>query len=293
MNKARLAVLPLLVFSTVLAVLSPAQETKPVIAVLPFTFSGIAQEEVRPIENLVQSYISETDAFRLTATADRDRVLSEWEFSASDVAKEAAIGKLLSADFLVSGSIGAVGDNRVLTLEIVKVTSGEKRSQSSINGSMSDLALGARDLVLKLLDQGSPAATESATTAEAMDEERIVGTWRGDKGTELVRLYRGGSGIAILSSGIRMDLAYTITGSTLRVVQTSPNTERFYHPVPYSIARQLIALAKPMEWEFQLFAKGTVLRGLKRSTAVRYQGDTIQELSHSREREAEWAKTSR
>jgi hypothetical protein len=74
------------------------------------------------------------------------------------------------------------------------------------------------------------------------------------------------------------------------VRQSSANTERFYHPVPYKVAVQLVSLAKPMEWNLKSAAKGAVLRGTKTSTAVRYDRDTILEVIHNTVREAEWTR---
>jgi hypothetical protein len=109
---------------------------------------------------------------------------------------------------------------------------------------------------------------------------------------ELVRLQRGGAGIAILSSGAQMALEYTIEDNTLKVTQRSPNTERFYHPLPYGVAKQLAAQAEPMRWELLLYEGGTSLRGIKTATAVRYERDTIIELLPASAREAEWVKAS-
>lgn len=271
-----------------------AQEVKPVIVVLPFTGVSVNATEVTVIENLVESYISELNDFRLVSQADRDKVLSEWEFSSSDAAKGEAIGKLLTADYLLYGTIGTVGENKVLTLDVVKVQTGEKLSFSSINKSMSDLALGARDLVRQALNRRvSDATGASAEASEVITEDKIAGSWRGDKGLELVRVYPGGVAVAILSSGAKMELSYTIQDKDIELVQSSPNTERYYHPVPYAVARQLVSLAKPMKWRFQLFSNGTVLRGTKISTGVRYHGDTIDEVIQDSTREAEWTKITR
>jgi len=271
-----------------------AQETKPVIVVLPFTGTSVNATEVSVIENLVQSYISELNDFRLVSEADRDKVLSEWEFSSSDASKGSAIGKLLTADYLLYGTIGTVGDNKVLTLDVVKVQTGEKLSFSSINKSMSDLALGARALVRQALNRRASDSTSGVSeTPEVITEDKIVGSWRGDKGLELVRVYPGGVAVAILSSGAKMELTYTIQDKEIELVQSSPNTERYYHPVPYAVARQLVSLAKPMRWRFQLVSNGSVLRGTKIATALRYHGDTIDEVIQDSSREAEWTKITR
>jgi hypothetical protein len=131
------------------------------------------------------------------------------------------------------------------------------------------------------------------TPPEAVSEAKLLGTWRGDTGIELVRLQRDGAGMAILSSGAQMNLNYTIEGNTVRVIQTSPNMERFYHPLPFSIARELAAYAEPMVWVFSLYDNGTALRGIKTATSVRYEGNTVLEILPNTVKEAEWIKSSR
>jgi hypothetical protein len=87
-----------------------------------------------------------------------------------------------------------------------------------------------------------------------------------------------------------MSIRYQIQDNTLYIVQHSPNSERYYHPVPYSIARQLVELAEPMSWELKLFGGGASLRGQKTATAVEYSGDTIINLHRGAVRAAEWTK---
>jgi hypothetical protein len=106
----------------------------------------------------------------------------------------------------------------------------------------------------------------------------------------MIRLQGGGAGLALFSSGAQMNIRYEIRDNALHIVQLSPNSERYYHPVPYNIARQLVELAEPMSWEFQLFGGGASLRGRKTATAVEYSGDAIINLHRGAVRSAEWTK---
>ena len=84
----------------------------------------------------------------------------------------------------------------------------------------------------------------------------------------MIRLQAGGLGAAFFSSGARMNLKYTIENNTIKISQTSPNNERFYHPYPPVIARQLSDMASPMHWELMLYSGGTRLKGTKTSTEI-------------------------
>ncbi len=277
--------------------LPAAEEARPVVAIMPFTSAGVGSDETKTIENLVESYVSELDEFTLVAQEDRDLVLSEWEFAVSTPTGASGaekIGTLLAADYLLSGSVGAVGDNRVLSLEVVKVKTGEKRSVSAVHPSLSELALNARSVVRQVFSR-ERAIVDGAAAEKRIDlsEDLVTGSWRGDKGVELVRIMRGGRAVAILSSGAKMELEYSIEDGVLHVVQTSANTERFYHPVPYKVARELVAIAQPMEWRLSPIADGSVLRGTKTATAVRYERDVILEVTRDAVRDAEWTRLGR
>ncbi|HON13655.1 MAG TPA: hypothetical protein PK897_06005, partial [Treponema sp.] len=78
----RFVSLSILSFLTFLPLWAQAQQ--PVLAVLPFSSPNDLQNEALQIEKLVQSYITELHLFRLVATADRDKILSEWEFSVNE-----------------------------------------------------------------------------------------------------------------------------------------------------------------------------------------------------------------
>jgi hypothetical protein len=131
-------------------------------------------------------------------------------------------------------------------------------------------------------------------------EESIVGTWRGEPGIAMVRLRRGGQGIAVFSSGAQMNLLYSIEDNALTVVQDSPNTERYYQrqgassvTLPYLVARRLADEAKPMRWELSLYEKGTVLKGLKTVSVIRYDLGRILEITHGTIEEVEWMRAGR
>jgi len=274
-----------------------AQIRQPVLAILPFSAPKELQNEGLQIEKLVQSHITELHLFRLIATNDRDRLLSEWEFSVNDsltdVSNAQQLGNLLSADFLLQGTLGILGSSYILTLEVIKVKTGEKVSFSSIEPNLDVLSANLKTLLLKaFMQQTDTVQTAGAESQKAIrSETEILGTWRGDKGIELVRLLPGGTGQAIFTSGAKMDLRYAVKDGKLLVYQISPNTERYYHPLPYKVAHQLVSLAKPMRWIFSNLTSNMKLKGKKFSTAVRYEEEQLLEVIHDSERDAEWVRT--
>jgi hypothetical protein len=87
-----------------------------------------------------------------------------------------------------------------------------------------------------------------------------------------------------------MSLSYTIENNTLKVRQNSPNTERYYYPLPYGAAKQLSDEAGPMTWELLLYSGGTHLKGFRRSTEARVEGNLVVELIPDAIRDAEWTR---
>ncbi len=244
------------------------------VAVLPFTGSDlVAQEELLIMENLIRAHIAELDSFVLVAESEPD-------------------GK--GPDYVLSGSIRSAPEGRLLSLELRKTSGDERLSYSAAYRSLGDMALGARNIVDRAVAQAALGkAASGAVAPEELSEERVIGTWRGDRGIETVRLLRGGTGLAFFSSGVQMRLSYAIQDGILSVRQAGPNNERFYHPVPYRVARRLAEEARPMVWSFRLYEGGTLLRGIKTATAVTYEQDEILELIHESERDAEWTKITR
>jgi hypothetical protein len=269
-----------------------AQGDKPVISVQPFIVRGLNPEEGRIIESLILSYIAIIGDIQ-TETGNREDALT----GAAAEGRYNAGGTRLP-DFIMLGSISLEGDDHILELKITNTLTGEITAYTSFHKTTGELLLKARSMAETLfsLDVVSPGDVPGEVredSPETLTEGAVTGTWRGDTGIEIVRLRQGGRGIAIFSSGARMNLAYTIENDALTVVQSSPNTERFYYPVPFGVAKKLAAEAEPMRWEFLLYKRGTSLRGIKVTTAVRYEGDVVLELLPGTVRAAEWTRAAR
>jgi hypothetical protein len=264
-----------------------AEENRPIIRFLPFTVEGIGAEEARFIEDLIQSY-----------TADMGELVIQIDTPVNDLAFQEE-GSFIpdtevspQPDYILSGSLTLDQENRILALKIIKTNTGEAVDYTSIHKTTSDLALKTRALVEAAFSLGAEETAPNKIPQEVLTEGRVLGTWRGDAGIEIVRLQRGGVGIAILSSGIQMNLSFKIEENILKITQDSPNTERFYHPLPWELAKELSARAKPWQWEFSLYEDGTILRGIKKFTAAKY-GEHLKIELFPDQQDAEWTKFNR
>jgi hypothetical protein len=277
-----------------------AQDEKPVIRVESFTFEGLGPQESQIIKTLFESYLNNLGTIIYPADDDPEAAPGE----RAGIFEQAVI-----PHFTFSAQVIFDRDFRHLTVTVGDLRSGEVSSFSAAYRTTGELVLRARAFMESVLIFGIPAPGAASLTtentaggmerageirAEPMNERRITGgAWRGDHGIEMVRLWPGGRGLAILSSGAQMELTYTIAGNTLFITQNSANQERYYHPLPYQVARILAARADPMRWEFLLYDNGMTLRGIHISTAVRYEGERVLELIPNSARESGWTRTTR
>ncbi|MDR2101393.1 MAG: hypothetical protein LBP43_02355 [Treponema sp.] len=251
---------------------------------MPFIAEGVDYEEVRLIEGLIQSYLSDYGEVVNFFSPSHENILPG---SPMDLDFLTAV-----PDYILSGSVYLERDNRIFTMEISTIATGETASYSSVHKNTSELLLRARSLVEAAFPLRYAPAAEKALIPERLTERGVTGIWRGDPGIEVVRLQRSGQGVAIFSSGIRMDLVYAIEDNTLKIRQISPNSERFYHPLPFEVAKSLSTEAEPMTWELMLYENGTTLRGLKRTTDIRYEGSRVLEFLPGTVREVVWIKSA-
>ncbi|MDR2246961.1 MAG: hypothetical protein LBE17_09915 [Treponema sp.] len=272
---------------------SAADTEKRFVLVSPLVIDGLNAEESRIIENLIYSYINTLgDVFMLPGTANG--VGSPPGFQGGRI-----------PDYTFSGRITRNEDGLMLTLEVGESRTGERASLTSVYKTVAELALNARSRVEAAFVGRFPQAGEPAggallpeRTGEVLTEGSIIGTWKGEPGIAVVRLRRGGRGLAVFSSGAQMNLLYSIENNALQVVQDSPNTEQYYQrqgnrsaAIPYLVARRLAEEAKPMRWELFLYENGTVLRGIKTASVIHYDLERILQVTHGTIQEVEWIRS--
>lgn len=134
-----------------------AQEL-PVITVLDFAASNISKEEALLLVDYLSSGIVESGKYRVIDRTQREALLSEQKFSlsaeADDTTKEfqLEIGKLLSAKFIIVGSVGDVSDVFLINVKLIDVETGEAlRTVSEKYSSMKSLIDDSESLLNRLL----------------------------------------------------------------------------------------------------------------------------------------------
>ncbi|MBE3130170.1 MAG: hypothetical protein IMZ54_05565, partial [Acidobacteria bacterium] len=154
-----------------------AEQPKPILSILDLRTSGVSKADADVLLDYLSSHLVESGAYTIIDRSQRETVLKEIEFSQSDCTDEACqlrIGKLLSANRIVIGSVGKLDQIYLLTLKMIEVETG--RLLKAVSGqykSMGEMISDGKDLVRRLLDPAGgaevteqPAEAKKAASAE-------------------------------------------------------------------------------------------------------------------------------
>jgi hypothetical protein len=124
------------------------------IAVWRFDALGIDNEIVQRLETLFRMELDRLDKVPQPTRRDIERTVTAAEQNCTGEEKcLTAIGKRLGVDFVVTGTVGSLGDNYVLNIKVVDVaTAKSQRIQSDpLRGSPDELIEGVRVAAYRLL----------------------------------------------------------------------------------------------------------------------------------------------
>lgn len=154
-------------------VLSVSAEDKPIITVLDFNSDGVSESEMKSIINYLSSSLFKTGKFTVIDVNQRENILNELEFSLSGCTDESCyleVGKMLSAEGIVVGSLGRVGSRFLLTAKLLKTETGA--TISSADGMYKDLDELLDDIYKAAEELGKPFGDDSVFV-EAEQPENI------------------------------------------------------------------------------------------------------------------------
>ncbi|MBE3063501.1 MAG: hypothetical protein IMZ69_00595 [Spirochaetes bacterium] len=154
-----------------------AEQPKPILSILDLRTSGVSKADADVLLDYLSSHLVESGAYTIIDRSQRETVLKEIELSQSDCTDEACqlrIGKLLSANRIIIGSVGKLDQIYLLTLKMIEVETG--RLLKAVSGqykSMGEMISDGKDLVRRLLDPAGgaevteqPAKAKKAASAE-------------------------------------------------------------------------------------------------------------------------------
>src|SRR5262245_26049087 len=124
------------------------------IAVWRFDELGIDKEIVNRLETLFRMELDRLDKVPQPSRRDIERTVTAQEQNCTGEEKcLTAIGKRLGVDFVVTGTVGSLGDNYVLTIKVVDTATGKSQKMQSdpLRGSPDEMIEGVRVAAYKLL----------------------------------------------------------------------------------------------------------------------------------------------
>jgi hypothetical protein len=98
--------------------------------------------------------------------------------------------------------------------------------------------------------------------------------------------------VALLDSGVVMQLKVTINGSVVSIAQDQANLPAFYRRtgINFATARAIAAKARPWVWSFSLSKDGKRLSGSKKSVFITVSSSGELSVDNGYVREAVWAR---
>jgi len=108
--------------------LLPVEAVKPNVTVIPFNSIGLSKSDAQSLTLFFETALQNTNTFVLIEQTEADNILQAQEYSLSDCLDEPCateIGRLLSADQIVLGTVGMVADLHYVTVKIIDVQTGQ------------------------------------------------------------------------------------------------------------------------------------------------------------------------
>jgi len=153
----------------------PQPNNKYIIAVLDFSANGVSQEDAKKITELVTIELVKSEKFTVIERNKISSILNEQTISQTgltDEKKAVEIGKLLSAEKILLGSVIKLSNDYYITTTIVDVEKGtidyaEKSSARSIDGLDGAAKINVLNLTNKLYGGTASVVQESQADSEA------------------------------------------------------------------------------------------------------------------------------
>ncbi len=132
---------------------------------MDFEVNSISKSDMKSIISFLSASLFDTGKYRVIDTAQRDTILKELEFSysgCSDDSCQLEIGKLLSAEYIVTGDIAKVGTRYILSARMLETETSETAG----------IAKGIYASLDELIDDMPAFASALAGVKEAVQAEK-------------------------------------------------------------------------------------------------------------------------
>ena len=159
------------------------QNTKPTVAILNFEGQGVSASEVQTLSERMRTEIGNTNAVRLIERKAVEKIMMEQGLQQSGCTTDecaAEVGQLLGVQFMISGSIGMMGNSYTIDCKMFSVETGEivRTKSATHKGDISGLLTEMEILAWEIVGLSAPqklklkrAGTEATRTVAVLDFE--------------------------------------------------------------------------------------------------------------------------
>ena len=132
------------------------QNTKPTVAILDFEGQGVDASEVQTLSERMRTEIGNSNAVRLIERKAVEKILEEQGLQQTGCTTDecaAEVGQLLGVQFMVSGSIGKMGETYTIDIKMFSVETSETiRTKSAthkgdVSGLLTEMEILAWEIV--------------------------------------------------------------------------------------------------------------------------------------------------
>ncbi len=159
----------LIVISVIINILPLAADeinAKELVAVFPLKAEGVSDSEASVFTNHITAQIHESGKFRVIDRSEQEKLLNELKFSLSGCVDESCqleAGKMLSANKIITGSLGIFGEDYLVSLKFIEVETGETiNTVSEYYHDMEDILRESKKLVENLIEGTASSDTNAA-----------------------------------------------------------------------------------------------------------------------------------
>lgn len=271
--------------------------------------SSIPRASLSILENRITSYLLEVgrrENYSILPLENRRDFAQSFPFGENALAFFESHQDILPPRIrgVIIGEVNVLSSRLYVDIHIYSLSSGELLLAHSADFSNIEEGIdGSRAMVFGLFgfedqddSRGGIAAGVQSQAGSAQQWQRpsmayLAGTWQGDTGLGSVSIASDGTGRADLSGNDRMNIRVSIDGELVRVRQDEPNAPKLYLSLfPYSIASQIVDLARPMSWEFRLTSDGAQLIGEKFTSYFYIENGEISRVDNTYSRPAIWTR---
>lgn len=169
----------ILIILAAILIMPLTAQGKETLAVLDFTTEAVSKIEMGAIVEFLSAELFNTDKYIVIDVSQRETILKEMEFSlqgCSDDTCALEIGKMLSAEMIVTGNLSKVGSRYLMSVKLLQTET--SRTMGTANGKYKDLDElidGLENIAFELagMDEPTPTVVEDPEPEPVVEPEII------------------------------------------------------------------------------------------------------------------------